>query len=204
MRNEGIHGEIVDALAGPGYVAVTGYAGVENVLALLASLDTRQQAGRFHHAGIGVGAARALAPAIRGDRISWIDGPEDCAEEAFLTRLDGLRVSSNHGLMMGLEALDMHFASFAPGAGYVRHLDRSPTGVDLVVSVIYYLNQDWQAGDGGELEIETANGLVLVEPRADTLVVFLSAQFSHTVLPAVRERCSLAGWFHRRPLGRPS
>ena len=40
-----------------------------------------------------------------------------------------------------------------------------------------------------------------VLPRGGTLVVFLSDRFPHEVLPARRERLSLAGWFRRRSLG---
>jgi hypothetical protein len=37
----------------------------------------------------------------------------------------------------------------------------------------------------GELQIETDTGPVIVCPRADTMVTFLSDRFRHAVLPAV-------------------
>ena len=43
--------------------------------------------------------------------------------------------------------------------------------------------------DGRELD---------VLPEAGTLVVFLSADLPHEVLPATRERLSLTGWLRRR------
>jgi SM-20-related protein len=38
-------------------------------------------------------------------------------------------------------------------------------------------------------------------PRAGTLLLFLSAQFEHEVLPATRDRLSIACWMRQRSLG---
>lgn len=188
----------MSALAGPGYAVIPDYAGAQSVQSLLMARLDRQRLGEFQAAGVGVGGRHTIRPDIRGDRIAWVDAPCRVAESAFLSDLDRLRVSLNRSLMVGLHDVQMHFASFAPGRGYVRHLDRSPGGLDRVVSVIYYLNPEWEPGDGGELQIETDTGPVIVCPRADTMVMFLSDRFLHAVLPAVRERHSLTGWFHRR------
>jgi SM-20-related protein len=37
-----------------------------------------------------------------------------------------------------------------------------------------------------------------VQPTGGCLVVFLSGEVPHEVLPATRERLSLTGWFRRR------
>jgi SM-20-related protein len=37
-----------------------------------------------------------------------------------------------------------------------------------------------------------------VAPQAGTLMVFMSAQWPHEVLPATRDRLSITGWFRRR------
>ncbi|WP_408434238.1 2OG-Fe(II) oxygenase [Paraburkholderia fungorum] len=37
-----------------------------------------------------------------------------------------------------------------------------------------------------------------VFPRAGTLLLFLSAQFEHEVLPATRDRMSIACWMRQR------
>ncbi len=188
----------MSALAGPGYAVIPDYAGARLVQSLLTSRLDRQRLGQFQAAGVGVGGRHAIRTDIRGDRIAWVDEPRAVAEAEFLADLDVLRLNLNRSLMVGLHDVQMHFASFAPGFGYVRHLDRSPGGLDRVVSVVYYLNTEWEPGDGGELQIETDAGPVLVSPRADTLVMFLSDRFIHAVLPALRERHSLTGWFHRR------
>jgi SM-20-related protein len=67
-----------------------------------------------------------------------------------------------------------------------------------VLSVVVYLNSDWAADDGGELvlykDAEDRERL-RVTPLAGTLVVFLSEDFPHEVLPAKRDRFSIAGWY---------
>ena len=68
-----------------------------------------------------------------------------------------------------------------------------------VVTIIAYLNTNWEKDDGGELQIYLENGQTIsVLPNAGTLVCFMSADFEHEVLPAKRERASLTGWFRKR------
>ena len=57
----------------------------------------------------------------------------------------------------------------------------------------------WKAEDGGELVLyrgeEDSQGM-RVSPSWGTIVVFLSEEFPHEVLPANRDRYSIAGWYH--------
>ena len=76
-----------------------------------------------------------------------------------------------------------------------------PMGDDdrRAVSAVFYLNSDWLPEQGGALRLYLADGRELdVLPEAGTLVVFLSADLPHEVLPATRERLSLTGWLRRR------
>ncbi len=67
------------------------------------------------------------------------------------------------------------------------------------LSSILYLNQNWQASDGGELRLYVNDDEWLnISPIGGRLVLFLSDQFWHEVLPAKRERLSLTGWFRTR------
>ena len=67
-----------------------------------------------------------------------------------------------------------------------------------VLSVVAYLNSSWSQDDGGELVLyrdeQDAEG-IKVTPLNGTLVIFLSEEFPHEVLPANRDRYSVAGWF---------
>ena len=64
--------------------------------------------------------------------------------------------------------------------------------------MVVYLNPGWQPTDGGELVIyqdDADQKGIRVTPAFATAVVFLSEEFPHEVLPAQRDRYSIAGWF---------
>ena len=113
--------------------------------------------------------------------------------------MDGLRQALNRGLYLGLEDFECHFALYPPGAFYQKHLDRFRDDDRRTVSAVLYLNDDWQPQDGGELRLYLPDGAEReVPPLGGSLVLFLSSDFPHEVLPANRERLSLTGWFRRR------
>jgi len=194
---------VADLLAGTGFGVVPRFLDDALVPTLVADMDRRDAAGEFRAAAVGAGDGRAVRSAIRGDRIRWLTMAGSEAERRVLARFETLRVALNRDLMLGLADFECHYAIYEPGARYARHLDRSPKGAERVVSVVLYLNETWQPGDGGELLLATPAGEVRIEPRAGTLVAFLSQSFEHEVLPAVRPRRSLTGWFRLRPVFGP-
>ncbi len=195
-------GQLADALRN------TGYASIQNavppgLLQALVDQVHRQSVGDFDRAGIGREADHQLNSFVRRDRIRWIEG-ETPAEKNWLAWTAQLRLALNRELLLGLFSFESHFAHYAPGAFYRKHLDsfREPgPNVILsqrVLSLVTYLNPDWDAEDGGELVIYSTDGESAVQrvtPLAGTLVVFLSAEIPHEVLPAQRDRYSIAGWF---------
>jgi len=63
-----------------------------------------------------------------------------------------------------------------------------------VVSMVIYLNPNWQPGDGGELRLYPSDGSVInIAPKAGTLALFLS-ELEHEVLPTLKPRYSITGW----------
>jgi len=157
--------------------------------------------GGLRPAKVGRGANAQLAPEVRGDFISWLQHPERDAEQRLLARLEALRAALNRALMTGLEDFQGHFALYPRGAGYARHFDRLVGSDVRAISAALYLNDDWDADDGGELRLYTGGGAsVDVLPQGGRLVAFQSDRFEHEVLPARRERMSFTGWFRRRPL----
>jgi SM-20-related protein len=108
----------------------------------------------------------------------------------------------NRELFLGLFDFEGHMAIYPPGSFYRKHLDQFQDVAQRKVSAILYLNDGWQAEDGGQLRIyleESADSdSIDVLPRGGTLVCFLSERFYHEVLPATRERLSVTGWFRVR------
>ncbi len=104
----------------------------------------------------------------------------------------------NRRLLLGLFAFESHLARYQAGDFYKKHRDALRGKSNRKVSLIVYLNRNWQPLDGGELVLYSADGeseLVRVLPQLGTAVAFLSEEFPHEVLPAARERRSIAGWF---------
>jgi SM-20-related protein len=170
--------------------------------ALAAECRRRHAAGELSRASVGRGGGQLVDEGIRGDHIQWLERGETAATDQYLDLLDTLREALNRELFLGLEDYECHFALYPPGSFYRRHLDRFRDDDRRTVTTVCYLNQDWQPEQGGALRIELADGEERdVLPQAGTLVVFMSADFPHEVLPASRERLSLTGWYRRRSSG---
>ena len=112
-----------------------------------------------------------------------------------------MRLTLNRTLQLGLFEFESHFARYAAGTFYARHIDQFRGDSHRKLSCVLYLNENWQLEDGGELRFYlNGDGAEFedVLPQGGRLVVFLSGQFAHEVLPAKRERMSIAGWFKTR------
>ena len=136
---------------------------------------------------------------IRGDAIQWLEPGQAAVSDRYLALMDSLRGELNRQLYLGLEDFECHFALYEPGAFYQKHVDRFRDDDRRAVSAVLYLNEVWQAEEGGALRLYPEGAEPQdVLPQLGTLVVFLSANLPHEVLPATRERLSLTGWFRRR------
>ena len=166
------------------------------VQALLQHLVTMDDA-KFAEAGIGRGDAYAHNAFVRTDEICWITGNSPAGRQ-WLDWVGSLQAFLNRRLFLGLFSFESHFAHYAPGDYYKRHYDAFRGEANRVLSVVAYLNAGWASGDGGELVLyrddQDRAGLKVV-PLLGTLVTFLSEEFPHEVLPATRDRYSIAGWF---------
>ncbi|BAN46040.1 2OG-Fe(II) oxygenase [Metapseudomonas resinovorans] len=168
------------------------------VAGLAEECRARAAAGSLAPAAVGRGETVQLREGVRGDSIHWLEPGQSSASDAYLALMDELRQRLNRELYLGLEDFECHFALYPPGAFYRKHVDRFRDDDRRAVSVVAYLNDDWREEQGGALRLHLAEGEHDVQPEGGGLVVFLSADLPHEVLPASRERLSLAGWFRRR------
>ncbi|NIF19841.1 2OG-Fe(II) oxygenase [Pantoea sp. Cy-639] len=190
---------IVDDLAARGWSQQNFFLPEALARTLAGECRRRYAEGELNPAGVGRGAEQEVREAIRGDQIQWIDPGDSEACDRYLGAMDCLRLAINRGLFLGLEDFECHFALYPPGAFYRRHLDRFRDDDRRMVSAVLYLNEGWQPEDGGQLRMFLAEGVEHdVQPVSGSLVVFLSGEVPHEVLPAGRERLSLTGWFRRR------
>jgi len=164
--------------------------------ALFARLG-RLDAEAFKPAGIGRAQDQMHNAFVRRDEIRWLER-EDAAERQWLEWVDALREFMNRRLFLGLFSYEGHFAHYAPGAFYKRHVDAFRGQANRVLTTVLYLNHDWLPTDGGQMVLYPEQGdgaIARIDPAMGTLAVFLSEEFPHEVLPANRDRYSIAGWY---------
>ena len=195
---ESITNDIVDK----GY-SIRPYALPEHLAQLLLQHVTMLDEEKFKRAGVGRANDHVVNDFIRTDEICWITGNSD-AGSAWIKWSESLRVYLNRHLFLGLFSFESHFAHYAKGDFYKTHTDAFKGEGNRMLSVVVYLNQYWLPDDGGELVIYDKqqstsavidNSVIKVTPNFGTIVVFLSEEFPHEVLPAKRDRYSIAGWF---------
>lgn len=151
---------------------------------------------QFVSAGVGRSQDYNVNEFVRRDQICWIAG-NSVPGAAWLNWCQELLQYLNRNLLLGLFSFESHFAHYAPGAFYKKHLDAFRGQSNRKLSLVLYLNPGWLPDDGGELLLYTNQGQdpIRVTPAFGTLVTFLSEEFPHEVLPARRDRYSIAGWY---------
>ncbi|QJW88177.1 2OG-Fe(II) oxygenase [Spirosoma taeanense] len=189
---------IIDGIVNDGYGIVDYFLTSSEVAALAARLHERRAAGQFRAAGIG-NQHVTVEHAIRGDEILWLDEATATPEElAFLNRIGEFVDYVNRTCYLGLRDYEFHYALYPAGTFYKRHLDQFRSDSRRKLSVICYLNTDWQEADGGQLALFLPDGSSereeVVLPVGGRLVCFESGRLEHEVRPATRERLSLTGW----------
>lgn len=187
---------IAQQLEHRGYALVPQALPPETVDALFVELKQLREQD-FRPAGIGRQDDFQLNRFVRSDQICWLNGQSPAAA-GFLAWMEALREGLNRRLFLGLFDYEAHYASYPTGAFYKKHVDAFKGQSNRVLSTVFYLNPQWQPNDGGELVIYDENDqqeLERVLPEYGKLVIFLSEVFPHEVLPAERERNSIAGWF---------
>ena len=190
---------IVDDLAQRGWSQQNIFLPEALTLELAAECRKRAAEGELTPAAVGRGAAQEVQEGIRGDHIQWVEPGQSEPCDRYLGLMDSLREALNRGLFLGLEDFEGHFALYPPGSFYRRHLDRFRDDDRRMVSAVLYLNQAWLPEDGGQLRMYLEQGREYdVQPTGGCLVVFLSGEVPHEVLPARRDRLSMTGWFRRR------
>ena len=191
--NENLYEKITERLVSDGYIVINDAIDGTTASDLLHIL--KDESG-FKKAGISSSDDLHLDASRRRDKTRWLD-EDNGAQSEFLAFADGLKKYLNRSLYLGLKTYESHFAIYEEGDFYEKHLDAFRGEKNRVVTTVYYLNDSWSEGDGGELLVYDANDkeLARVMPRANSLVVFMSEKFPHEVLPAKAKRYSIAGWF---------
>lgn len=196
---ESLFDQIANALADSGFIVLEQPFTDSLIHGLMENLQAQRE--NFKPAGVGRQGDYQLNQNIRGDEIQWLE-PDNPAAAEFLSWMDRLRLAINQRLFLGLFEYEAHYAVYAPGAFYQKHRDAFKGNSLRKMSTVVYLNENWNSADGGELVLYDEAGageLVRIAPECGRLVVFLSEEFPHEVLPTSEMRQSIAGWFRVQP-----
>ncbi len=202
LRFESLFELIATDIVDKGY-SICPYALPANLTSLLQHHITQLPNENFKRAGIGRANEHIINDFIRTDEICWITG-NSAAGSAWIKWADLLQSYLNRRLFLGLFSFESHFSHYAKGDFYKKHKDAFKGDGNRVLSVVVYLNKNWSLDDGGELIIYPStltdsaiidHSKITVTPSFGTIVVFLSEEFPHEVLPALRDRYAIAGWF---------
>ena len=190
--SEDFYLNIVDALVKDGYVVLTDALDSD----LPSRLKSFAEHSEFKRAGISGASDLHLDTQRRRDKIHWVN-EDNGVQSEFLNFTNELKDVLNRELYLGLSYYESHFAKYEEGDFYEKHVDAFKNSKNRIVTTVYYLNEQWDEKDGGELVIYDENDELITKlaPYANTLVVFMSDRFPHEVLPAKKKRFSIAGWF---------
>lgn len=182
------------------YVIVDDFVDAEFREAILAEQMDLVRQGKFRHAAVGKGGQKQVRTEIRGDEVLWMDADDlSPLQAAFWGKIDAIRKVLNQRCFLGLRSFEGHFARYPVDSFYKRHLDQFHAVPHRVVTVILYLNSSWTEEDGGALRLyfpkeDGSEEIQDVLPVGGRLVVFLSGEIPHEVLPTKKERISITGW----------
>lgn len=187
---------IAEDISSKGYSINPSALPIELGNSLLQHVNTMNR-DKFDPAGIGREQQLMLNEFVRSDEICWITGESEAGKE-WLQWANQLQVYLNRSLFLGLFSFESHFAHYARGDFYKRHVDAFKGEANRILTIVVYLNPDWGVDDGGELVLyidEHDMTGIKVTPLMGTVAVFLSEDFPHEVLAANRDRYSIAGWY---------
>ena len=192
-------------------VADTGYGVFENLLTtsvqqeLIQLMADKVAAEELVRAGVGSGSEVQVRGEIRSDSIFWLDADDPALSTvAWINGMNKLSEHFRSQLFLPLVSYEGHLARYPAAGFYKPHLDRHSNTLSREISIITYLNEDWQEDDGGQLRLYTdeekgiTGPFIDVLPKAGTVVIFRSGSFWHEVMPSKKPRLSLTGWLRGR------
>ncbi len=186
-----LYSTITDSLVQDGYIVIPH---AMNSTLSQSLLNLAKKSKNFRRAGIS--ARKKINSDKRRDKILWLD-EDSSTQSEFISFANGLKDYLNRELFMCITYFESHYALYEKGDFYEKHYDAFKNSANRVVTIVYYLNEEWDEKEGGgELIVcdDNDNFITKVFPHANTLVVFLSEKFPHEVLKAKRKRYSIAGW----------
>ncbi|MBN3518504.1 2OG-Fe(II) oxygenase [Algoriphagus lutimaris] len=197
---ESISEHIASEIYDKSYAIIDDFISEELRASLLKEQSELLEAGKFRIAAVGKGEKKQVRTEIRNDQVLWID-PDNLNqfEQQYWSKVDEIRKAINQRCYLGLRSFEAHFARYPIGSFYVRHMDQFQQVLYRLVTVIIYLNDSWEPEDEGMLRMylpqeDGSEKTLDILPKGGRLVVFMSGEIPHEVMPTKKERISITGW----------
>jgi len=182
-------------------VVDSGFAVCENfisgslVKSLRNNLFSRYSDGQFKRAGIGKWNNFQKDLDIRNDYIHWMaQNATDPVENEFQSLINNFIDYLNYTCFTGIKSFEFHYALYPRGSFYKRHIDQFSNDPGRQYTMIFYLNENWQQKDGGQLVLYLKNKTFEIMPKGGTMIFFESQKIEHEVLKSHGDRMSITGW----------
>jgi len=200
MKQNSIWEERMDTLSQRDFVVIDDFL-TPNVLSNLKKYFREKEIqDKLDKAAVGAAGDSKIINEIRGDYTYWLDKARDQKELEIFETLDEVKMMINRFCFLSLSDYEFHLALYPKGSFYKKHLDQFKGRNNRMISMIIYLNENWQHGDGGELKIyPEGNEEKIIQPIENRCILFRSDVLYHEVLPTNKPRKSVTGWMLYQP-----
>lgn len=188
-----------DKLAEDDFVVIDDFLSDEQFRLIMNFFKKAEENNHLKKAGIGPSGEFQIKSSVRGDFIYWLDENRDLELASFFNVKRDLIANLRRFCFLSLSGSEFHIAKYPEGSHYNRHLDQFNERSNRQITVLVYLNENWNKGDGGELVIYKEDQEIVIEPIAKRLLLFKSDVIEHEVLTTNVPRYSLTGWLLHQP-----
>ena len=184
--------QLIDTLVDTHLCVMPGFFEPALTQALYEEVKQRSEGAQLDAARVGKAHQLSRIESIRGDAIQWLNG-ETAAQAQFLAIMEHYRQALNQHLFLGLNELEAHFAHYPPGTGYQRHLDSFQNNNLRRITIVVYLNPEWNEADGGQCHAHSGTFVVNVSVSNSSSSAVRSGPSTRQVLSPMRDGISMAG-----------
>lgn len=186
--------KIINDYLNKGFCIIDNWLTTDETSKLRQQLEELYQANYFKKSAVGNRLNENLERSIRNDFIFWLD--ETKYAQVFFEKINSFIEYINKTCFAGIVNKEFHYAIYPQGSFYKKHIDTFQNDDRRTISVVCYLNQDWQDYFGGQLKLYLKDQTLEIFPTNGKIILFDSKSIEHEVLPVLTEnkRFSITGW----------
>lgn len=143
---------------------------------------------------IGHKSSKVQSLSFRSDQNFWIDESNPDVKP-YMEMIQSVTKILREELYLPIKSTETQMALYQPGNLYVRHQDRLKFSDHRWITLVFYLNLNWEKDHQGQLKLYLENkSEVSFEPLNNRCVIFKS-DLEHEVLISHHDRKSYTTWF---------